>query len=259
MSSTRPLRVLAIAAAVLCMCASVDAGARDTVLGHDSSAAGYAIGTKPEAPARHQRLAATWADITATTPSTATTTVSASTIRPATTKPTTTSTTTMGPTSTVPTTVPAMVPTTVPTTAAAAAAANADPGLVGIERAKAAFASGITAQWRAALPVQIHWISGSTSYMDTYGNAYISEYHLSRSWERLRWVVAHEWGHHVALERGSGRAFGAAPTGFPGSDDPELWANCVADVFIGRMTTPRSPVCTSQQLSWTSDWFAHGP
>lgn len=165
-----------------------------------------------------------------------------------------------------PTTEPPPPPTTAPpppeVEAPLPAPAPAPPDgseLTGIARGRAALLSVVPAGWPTEFAM---WeIPGSTSYADSGDNAIkLSTYHLNSSWAKLRWAVAHEWGHHMAFRYGTQSQLGAAPEGWPGRPDQvETWASCVAAALVGFQETKAPYYCPPAELAWTAVWLAQPP
>ena len=150
-----------------------------------------------------------------------------------------------------------------PPTDPVVAPATTDPGPVGIDRADAALRASVAPPWLALVDPPLVSIPGATSlawYDDNWRGlrSEISEYHLASSWDHLRFVVVHEWAHHVAFDYGSRAYPGAPPAGFPsaGGNQAERWADCAATAITGHSWTPPGHgSCTAEQLQFTTDWF----
>ena len=81
---------------------------------------------------------------------------------------------------------------------------------------------------------------------------------------KLRFILAHEWGHHVAFFYGDpDLSPGHPPIGFDaGGNDPiEMWAGCVAEVLVPDywISTHGLPQCPSSAKSFTAEFLAAGP
>jgi len=178
------------------------------------------------------------------------TSVPSTTVAPATTVPAATV-----PAATVPaTTVP---PTTVPPTTVAVAVSAPDPPSDPIDRVLAAYRDTIPDKWKAEVPVHYEVSAGSTSLSYPDGLESISTFHATGSFARLEFVIAHEFGHEIAFKFGSGAYNGAAPTGWPGPDDPEAWADCVGVALTGRPSPIASHQCPDGlPLTFTIEWLA---
>lgn len=180
----------------------------------------------------------------------------ATTVTPTSTTP---SSTTPSTTPTTPTTVAPLPP---PTSPPAPPPPDADPGTGDLHaRAAAALVSGVPEAWRAAIPVQLSVIGGASSWAYPDGRLLVTTRHASGDWARLRAIVAHEFGHHIAFRFGAGTHLGAPPAGWPGpSHDVEGWANCVARVFTGYALAQAGDVpCDGPALDWTAAHLAAGP
>lgn len=133
------------------------------------------------------------------------------------------------------------------------------PAVSPLEHLRAVFGATVPAAWRAAIPVEIITIGGTTSWAEPSGVIKVSTYHQSHA---LATTLAHEFGHLIAFRYGS-RAFnGAAPVGWPSySGRPEeAWADCVAHAFTGIADPSHGlPACPAASLSWTRAWLAAGP
>jgi hypothetical protein len=153
--------------------------------------------------------------------------------------------------------------TAAPTPTSTAPPATAAPAPVSdLERATSALEASVPAVWRAAVPHRLDVIEGPYSRASTNGLISISTTHAQGSWDVLRMVTAHEFGHLIAFRYGTGEFLGAAPEGWPysGPHPEEMWADCVATAFTG-LTLPShglSP-CPSSTLDWTRAWLAAGP
>lgn len=201
-----------------------------------------------------------------TTSSTIVPTTTPSTTVPTTAPPTTTTTTT--PTTTPPsTTTPPTVPPPTTTTAPPPPPPppSDDPGLVGLERARVALRVSLPPAWVGHIEPPLQEISGYTS-LAWYDASFrslrtdISTGHLTGDWDHLRFVMVHEWAHHVAFAHGS-RAFpGAPPNGFPAgnaSNVAERWADCAAVAITGHEFIARGhAACQAEQRQFAADWFA---
>ena len=176
---------------------------------------------------------------------------------------TTTTTTTTAP----PTTTTAPPPTTDPPPADAGglgAVLNAtDPGTADpLARGRAALESGVPGNWRAAIPVQLSEIGGSSSYSSTDGSLQMGSHHLLGDWSRLVAISSHEFGHHIAFRYGTQAELGAAPEGWPtsGSVPVEHWADCVSRSFTGYpLASHHQTECSDPELGWTAGWVSPGP
>jgi hypothetical protein len=158
-----------------------------------------------------------------------------------------------------------MAPATAPPPAAmpAIAAPTPMPDTSLPERVDAAFADAVPPAWRVAIPATVRIIEGDTSWARGDLVIEIGETHAAGRWEHLRAVLAHEFGHLIAFEHGSGLYDGAPPADWPdpGYGHPaEAWADCVAQVFTG-VADPSygMPPCPSPTLDWTASWLATGP
>ncbi|MEQ1785965.1 MAG: hypothetical protein ABL966_02845, partial [Acidimicrobiales bacterium] len=123
----------------------------------------------------------------------------------------------------------------------------------------AAWLRAASASWRAAIPVEIVLIGGTTSWAEPSGVIKVSTYHQSHA---LATTLAHEFGHLIAFRYGSQAYNGAAPVGWPAysSRPEEAWADCVAQTFTGAAEPSHGlPACPSASLSWTGSWLAAGP
>jgi hypothetical protein len=164
-----------------------------------------------------------------------------------------------------PSTAPSAAP---PTTAAPAPTSTAPPTTAvpapvsDLERATSALSASVPATWRSAVPHQLAIIDGLHSRASTNGLLSISRTHARGSWDVLRMVTAHEFGHLIAFRYGTGEFLGAAPEGWPysGPQPEEMWADCVATAFTGLTLSSHglSP-CPTSTLSWTRAWLAAGP
>lgn len=130
------------------------------------------------------------------------------------------------------------------------------------ERVRAAFESSVPAVWRAAIPVRLVLIDGSTSWADHNGDIRIGSTHYNATEGKLRAVLAHEFGHLIAFRYGSQAFNGAGPSGWPsyGSIPAEAWADCVSQAFTGVLDPSHGlSACSGSSLSWTVGWLAAGP
>lgn len=178
-------------------------------------------------------------------------------------------TTVAPPTTSAPTTAPAPPPpppppppAPEPLPAPAPPAPAPAPVLSPAERVQAAFESSVPAAWRAAVPVRLVLIGGSTSWADHNGDIRVGSAHYNGSDAKLRAVLAHEFGHLIAFRYGSQAFNGAAPSGWPsyGSIPAEAWADCVSQAFTGVLDPSHGlPACSGSSLSWTVGWLAAGP
>lgn len=166
--------------------------------------------------------------------------------------PPTTTTTTTPP----PTVAPPPPPTDVATT-------TPDPGTGDLHaRAVAALHIAVPDRWLTATPATIEIISGFTSWSRTGGRMQIGRRQVDDSWDHALYVLAHEWAHQAAYRFGSGAYLGAPPSGFPtrGTLRPaEMWAECVAQSFLGFRWDSWYPHCPPASRQWTDDWLAAGP
>jgi hypothetical protein len=159
-------------------------------------------------------------------------------------------------------------PTAPPTTAAPAPTSTAPPTtgapapVSDLERATSALHASVPATWRSAVPHQLTIIDGPYSRASTNGLISISSTHARGSWDVLRMVVAHEFGHLIAFRYGTGEFLGAGPAGWPysGPQPEEMWADCVATAFTGLTLSSHglSP-CPASTLDWTRAWLSNGP
>ncbi len=135
-----------------------------------------------------------------------------------------------------------------------------DPGTGDlVARVDAALDAVVPGAWRAAIPVQVSIISGSTSWSFPGGSMQIGRYHATGSWSHLLTVVAHEFGHQIAFADGTQAYLGAPPSGWPyaGSQPAEAWADCVSLAFTG-ISDPSHGLgdCPAATLAWTATWLA---
>lgn len=159
----------------------------------------------------------------------------------------------------VTTTTTAAPPPAPPTTVAPAPPPPPPPAVSPLEHLRAVFASTVPAAWRAAIPVEIVTIGGTTSWAEPSGVIKVSTYHQSHA---VATTLAHEFGHLIAFRFGSQAFNGAAPVGWPSySGRPEeAWADCVAHAFTGLAEPSHGlPACPAASLSWTRAWLAAGP
>lgn len=143
---------------------------------------------------------------------------------------------------------------------APADASSDDPGTGDlVARVNAALDAVVPSAWRAAIPVQVSIIRGSTSWSFPGGSMQIASYHATGSWAHLLTVVAHEFGHQIAFADGTQAYLGAPPAGWPYADaEPaEAWADCVSLAFTG-VSDPSHGLgtCPSVTLAWTATWLA---
>jgi hypothetical protein len=188
------------------------------------------------------------ATITATVPAAAivTSTVPSTTVPP-----------TTAPPATAPPTTGLPMPSVAQPANVAVAAPLPDPALDPLDRVLAAYHDTIPDKWKAEVPVHYEVRPGSTSLSFPDGLEAISSFHATGPLARLEFVVAHEFGHEIAFKFGSGAYNGAAPTGWPGPDDPEAWADCVGVAFTGRPSPIASHQCPdSASLAFTVEWLA---
>lgn len=99
----------------------------------------------------------------------------------------------------------------------------------------------VPARWRELVPVTFTVIGGCTSYAQA--NFVIETTECQRRTGHFRWTVVHEWGHQVAIKYGNALGYASGPTGFA-SADPEVWADCVANIF----TAPGMTIGGSRDL-----------
>jgi hypothetical protein len=171
---------------------------------------------------------------------------------PSTTVPLATVPTTTGPTTSV---VP--MPTAPPHATVAMAVSAPDPPSDPLDRVLAAYHDIIPDKWKAEVPVHYELRPGSTSLSFPDGLEAISTFHATGPSARLDFVIAHEFGHQIAFKFGTGAYNGAAPTGWPGSDDPEAWADCVGVALTGKPSPIASHQCPDgASLTFTVEWLA---
>lgn len=154
-----------------------------------------------------------------------------------------------------PTPASAPAPTPAPEPAPAPAPAHSpDPGTGDLNaRITAAFQDAVPARWHSAVS-EFVIVDGSSSFAHTGGRISITMLHANGSWDRLRFIAAHEAGHLIAFQYGSGAYYGAAPEGFPiRTSDPEVWADCVAVAFTGRNEGGHG--CEPDATTWTINWL----
>ncbi|MDE0802167.1 MAG: hypothetical protein OSA99_02475 [Acidimicrobiales bacterium] len=177
--------------------------------------------------------------------------------------PATTTTPEPPPATTTTTAPPPAVPTSTAAPAPNAALAAEDPGTADAAvRVHAAFASAVPENWRHAIPAELRIIPGQSSWATTRGRVYIGSHHAAGDWDRLRAIVAHEFGHLIAFRHGTRTTLGAPPVGWPGPDSsaPERWADCVATAFTGRpLGSHGLPACAGESLRWAGAYLAAGP
>ena len=129
-------------------------------------------------------------------------------------------------------------------------------------RIRAAFVDAVPAAWRATVSVTFQLTPGPTSWASTDGLIQVGTYHANGDYNRLRVVLAHEFGHLIAYRWGSQAFLGAAPSGWPsfGSRPQESWADCVSRSFTGIDDPSRGlPSCSGSTFAWTQAWLAPGP
>ena len=85
--------------------------------------------------------------------------------------------------------------------------------------------------------------------------------HATGPWPKLRFVMAHEWGHHMAFRYGTHNYLGAPPAGWPGPQNAELFANCVAEARVPGYWQNVHGVgrCPAAALAWVRTWLAAPP
>lgn len=130
------------------------------------------------------------------------------------------------------------------------------------ERLHRAYRAGVPERWRADIDVQLRIIPGRTSWAHGDGRIEIGESHANDPFDHLTDVIAHEFGHLIAFEYGTGEYPGAAPEGWPApSERPEeAWADCVQTAFTGRVNPSHGlGPCGSEQLDWAGRWLAEHP
>lgn len=128
-------------------------------------------------------------------------------------------------------------------------------------RAQAAFEVAVPGAWRDAVPARIRVVLGHTSWSTTDGDIKVGRRQLD-TWRHALYVLAHEWGHQAAFRYGTGAYLGAPPAGFPGragSNDAELWSECVAQALVGYRWDNPYPQCPDASFTWTADYLAAGP
>lgn len=157
---------------------------------------------------------------------------------------------------------PTPAPTPAPAPATAPPPAPVEPQESLQQRIERAYVAGVPAAWRSTIAVRLEVIEGSTSWAQGGGRIMISRSHAESRFEHLVDVVAHEFGHQVAFEFGTGAYAGAAPKGWPepAENPAEAWADCVQKVFTGR-TNPSHGLhaCAGEQLSWAANWLSTPP
>lgn len=129
-------------------------------------------------------------------------------------------------------------------------------------RLQRAFAAGTPAVWRNDIPVRLEVIEGQTSWAHSSGVISIARSHVAGDFNHLTDVIAHEFGHLIAFEYGSGAYVGAGPEGWPAPPErpEEAWADCVQRAFTGRVSPSHGlGPCGGEQLSWAQNWLAAGP
>lgn len=169
------------------------------------------------------------------------------------------------PTTVPPTTAPPPAPptTTVRVRAASASTARVVPPPTTdlVQRANDALSSVVPAAWRDTVHPWFVLIEGYTSWSSTTGRIRIARFHASGPYERLRAIVAHEWGHQVAFRYGTKAYLGAPPAGWPyqGDRPAEAWGDCVAQTLTGLNPSRRVGECDDAALQFIRDWLARGP
>ncbi|MEN3272846.1 MAG: hypothetical protein V7636_1607 [Actinomycetota bacterium] len=130
-----------------------------------------------------------------------------------------------------------------------------------VQRANDALTSVIPAQWLADVHPWLVLIEGSTSWSSTTGRIRVARFHAAGPYERLRAIMAHEWGHQAAFTYGTHAYLGAPPEGWPhaGNGEAEVWADCVAQTLTGTNPSGHVGECDSAALQFTRDWLARGP
>ena len=130
-----------------------------------------------------------------------------------------------------------------------------------VQRANDALASVIPAQWLADVHPWFVLIEGYTSWSSTTGRIRIARFHAAGPYERLRAIVAHEWGHQAAFKYGTHAYLGAPPAGWPYSGDrpAEAWGDCVAQTLTGTNPSRLAGECNGAALQFIRDWLARGP
>jgi hypothetical protein len=118
--------------------------------------------------------------------------------------------------------------------------------------------------WYDAVPRAriVKIIDGHSSYAHYSGGISVGRIHATSSDAKLRYVIAHELGHHIAYDYGDQSVLAAAPAGFPqGTRRVETWADCVGWALSGRQLsgTNVGVRCSAKGLRWTKQWLAKGP
>jgi hypothetical protein len=158
-------------------------------------------------------------------------------------------------------------PTSNPTTSSTSTAVTAPPPPavpeVSVGQALAVLGEVVPANWAGVVPAELSVIDGSTSLaVEAPAEIRIGRNHFV-SFDKLRFVLAHEWAHHVAFRFGDAAAgFGYGPVGFDaaGEHPAEKWANCVAEALTGSFVgTHGLSRCTPGQLAFVSDFLDAGP
>jgi hypothetical protein len=130
-----------------------------------------------------------------------------------------------------------------------------------LQRSREALASAIPPRWLSVVDPRLELIGGATSWSSTDGTIRVSRYHAQGPYERLRAVLAHEWGHQVAYRYGTRAYLGAPPDGWPyqGPRPAEAWGDCVAQTLTGINPSRHPGECTQESLQYIRDFLARGP
>ncbi len=150
----------------------------------------------------------------------------------------------------------------VATAMVASPAQAGDPGKGNlVRRATQALNASTSPTWRVYIPTRVTGPISGYSTLSYYGEIRVSYYHANLEWNRLRFVMSHEFGHQIALKYGGQTYLGQPPRGFPWSgNNAERWADCVAQVWTGMTTQAANGVgCPQVTRDWTRAWLAKGP
>lgn len=130
--------------------------------------------------------------------------------------------------------------------------------------ARQALDSVVPAGWFTSAELQWYLLDGSSSLSTNRPPLIeVGRDHFENP-AKLRFILAHEWGHHVAFRYGDNSVLpGEPPIGFDagGNEPAEMWAGCVAEVLVPDywISTHGLPHCAPEAKQFTANFLAAGP